>query len=224
MDRGEKMFKVKYFNVKLKEGKKMKKIILSIAGVLALSSVALAASIGTFPISVIIPAATSVTFKVAKVVGTTFTDNGSSNLNFSVAYNTTANAYLAEQYFAIDLAPDGAASYSSITFGYSGQTNPVGQTDGLDKKATMTPVKVVGTDETPLAGYGVPLGGTLPTITNAQVSGGFLRVYVGLATGELIGGSGADAGDPKIPGSVPFVATDKIGNYGGTLKITATLV
>ncbi len=217
------MFKVKYFNSKLREGKKMKKIILSVVGVLAFSSVALAASVGTFPISVIIPAATSVTFKVSKVVGTEFTENGT-NLDFDVTYNTTANAYLANEYFAIDLAPNGAASYSSITFGYSGESKPVGQSDGLGVKATMTPVKVVGSAETALAGYGVPLGGTLPTITNAQVTGGFLRVYVGLATGELIGGTGADRNDPKIPGSVPFVATDKVGSYGGTLKITATLV
>lgn len=201
----------------------MKKIILSVAGVLAFSSVALAASVGTFPISVTIPAATSVTFKVAKVVGTTFTENGT-NLDFTVKYNTDVNAYLAEQYFAIDLAPNGAAAYSSITFGYSGESKPAGQTDGLGVKATMTPVKVVGTSETALAGYGVPLGGTLPTITNDQVSGGFLRVYVGLATGELIGGTGPDSTNPKIPGSVPFVATDKVGSYGGTLKITATLV
>lgn len=223
------MFKVKYFNAKLREGKKMKKIILSVAGVLAFSSVALAASVGTFPISVSIPAATSVTFNVAKVTGPVdkpfFEPNPTgNNLNFDVTYNTTNNIYLANEFFAIDLAPDGAATYSSITFGYSGQSNPVGQTDGLGVKATMTPVKVVGKTETALAGYGVPLGGTLPTITNAQVTGGFLRVYVGLATGELIGGGGPDAADPKIPGSVPFTAADKVGNYSGTLKITATLV
>ncbi len=222
------MLKVKFLNSQLREGKKMKKIILSVAGVLAFSSVALAASVGTFPIAVSIPAATSVTFNVAKVTGSgptlKFEKNPSENLDFTVNYDTTNNIYLANQYFAIDLAPDGSATYSSITFSYTGETNPVGQTNGLGVKATMSPVKVVGSTETALSGFGVRLGGTLPTITNDQVSGGFLRVYVGLATGETIGGTGADKNDPKIPGSAPFTAADKVGNYGGTFKITATLV
>lgn len=207
----------------------MRNILMSVFIVFAVSTAALAASVGTFPIAVSIPAATSVTFNVAKVTGPVdkpfFEPNPTgNNLNFDVTYNTASNIYLANEFFAIDLAPDGAATYSSITFGYSGQSNPSGQTDGLGVKATMTPVKVVGTTETALAGYGVPLGGTLPTITNAQVAGGFLRVYVGLATGQLIGGAGADKDDPRIPGSAPFTAADKVGNYGGTLKITATLV
>jgi hypothetical protein len=169
-----------------------------------------------------------VSFIVNKVTGPsnapTFTANpNGNNLNFGVTFNDANSIYLANESFAIDLAPNGVATYSSVTFSYTGETVPTGQTTGgLGTHAAITPVKVVGNQETQLAGFGVRLGGTLPSITNAQVSGGFLRVYVGLVTGER---TGPLLTDPlKVPGSVPFSGADKTGDYGGTLKITATLV
>ncbi len=206
----------------------MKKIILSILSIFAFTTVASAASVGTFPISVNIPPATSVSFIVNKVTGPSnapdFNANPDGNtLKFDVSFNDTNSIYLAGESFAIDLAPNGVANYQSITFSYTGETVPAGQTNGgLGNHAAITPVKVVGITETQLAGFGVRLGGTLPSITNADVAGGFLRVYVGLVTGERTGPLPTDP--LKVPGSVPFSGADKTGDYGGTLKITATLV
>lgn len=206
----------------------MKKLILVILFSLALAHSAIAASTGTFPIAVNIPPADSVNFIVNKVTGpsnapTFVTNPDGKNLNFGVTFNGQNSIYLANESFAIDLAPNGIANYSSVGFSYSSETNPTGQAanTGLSTHGTITPVKVVGNQETQLAGFGVRLGGTLPSITNSQVAGGFLRVYVGLATGELVGGAGTAA---KIPGSVPFSGADRSGDYKGTLTITATLV
>ena len=50
-------------------------------------------------------------------------------------------------------------------------------------------------------------------ITVAETTGGFLRVYTGVVTG--------DASTPA--GGVPFTNADKPGAYNGTLVVTATV-
>ena len=86
----------------------------------------------------------------------------------------------------------------------------------MNKRATLTAVKVVGINETKLRNGAI--GDSFPALNNADISGGFLRVYVGLATGEAVNGV------PVVPGTVPFTNADKPGTYTGTLTITATLV
>ncbi|MCB9757895.1 MAG: hypothetical protein H6753_05685 [Candidatus Omnitrophica bacterium] len=213
----------------------MKKLFL--LTVLAVALSASAAFAAAFPITATIPAATTVNFIVSEVTppataggNPVFASYPSLNLNFATAgqgmkYDTKNGIWTGDRFFAIDLAPVTAGgvpapgTYGSISFSYAANVVPAGQaaTEGLNKRATLTAVKVVGTTETQLRNGA--MGNTFSSLSNADVAGGFLRVYVGLATGETTTG-----GAPVVPGSVPFTNADKPGTYTGTLTITATLV
>ena len=207
----------------------MKKLlVLTALAVAVLGKVAFAAD---FPITAKIPAATTVNFIVSEVTpGPTpvFVSHPSFNLDFSTAgtgmsYDAANGIWVGSRFFAIDLATvDGTGTpapgtFGSISFAYAGQVVPAGQpaTEGLNKRATLTAVRV-NADETETSLRKGAVGNTFTSLTNADVAGGFLRVYVGLATGET--------GANEIPGSVPFTNGDKPGTYTGTLTITATLI
>lgn len=209
----------------------MKKLfILTVLAVAFMGKMAFAAA---FPITATIPAATTVNFVVSEVTpGATpvFTSHAGLNLNFATAgtgmsFDATNGIWVGSRFFAIDLAPSTAAgvpapgNYGSVSFAYSANVVPAGQsaTEGLNKRGTLTAVRVNGdASETKLRSGA--LGNTFTNLTNTDIAGGFLRVYVGLATGEAVGGV------PVVPGSVPFTNADKPGTYTGTLTITATLV
>jgi hypothetical protein len=207
----------------------MKKLFLLTA--LAVAVLGKAAFAADFPITAVIPAATTVKFVVSEVTpGPTpvFVSHPSFSLDFSTAgtgmsYDLTNGIWVGSRFFAIDLATtkaDGTpapGTYGSVSFSYGGNVVPAGQgaSEGLNKRATLTAVKV-NSDSTETSLRKGAIGNAFASLTNADVAGGFLRVYVGLATGE----TGANA----IPGSVPFTNADKPGTYTGTLTITATLI
>lgn len=211
----------------------MKKLFLLTA--LAVAVLGKAAFAADFPITATIPAATTVKFVVSEVTpGPTpvFVAHPSFNLNFDTAgtgmsFDAANGIWVGSRFFAIDLATtkaDGTpapGTYGSIAFSYGGNVVPAGQAanEGLNKRATLTAVRVnADATETQLRNGAV--GNAFTNLTNADVAGGFLRVYVGLATGETTGTPPV----PKVPGSVPFTNADKPGTYTGTLTITATLV
>ena len=210
----------------------MKKIIL--VALLAVFTVCTTVLAADFPITANIPAATKVLYKVSMVTPgnpPTFVAHLNNNLNFKTAgegmkYNDQTGVWAGSRFWAIDLSPStinddpAPATYGSITFAYAANVVPAGQavTEGLNKRATLTAVKVVGVNETQLRNANI--GSAFAPLTNADVAGGFLRVYVGLATGEKVGNPPVD----KVPGSVPFTNADKPGDYTGTLTITATLI
>jgi hypothetical protein len=186
-----------------------------------------------FPIIVDLPAAVEVRYNVSQInpADNTWTPNGSNVLNFSSAggglqFLTGPNIWVGKRYFAIDASPtlvDGTpapGAYNQITFTYSGQVVPAGQpvNEGLNNRAVMTAVRV-NPDETEDVIVAGTVGSGLRTINGAEVNGGFLRVYLGLATGET-----DINGIPLIAGSVPFTNGDRPGSYNGTVTITATLL
>ena len=203
--------------------------LLTVLSVALSTSAAFAAA---FPITAAIPAATTVAFKVSEVTPgspPTFADHNSFSLDFTASngmqYDTVNNIWVAKKFFAIDLSPvtaQGVAApgtYGSISFSYSANVVPAGQpaNEGLNKRAGLTAVKVVGTTETQLRNGNI--GSSFAPLADADVAGGFLRVYVGLSTGQLNAQN-----QPVVPGTVPFTNGDKPGTYTGTLTITATLV
>lgn len=210
----------------------MKKILLTI-GLLLSSSIAFASTSGVFPIQLTLPAATTVKFVVSQVTPgspPTFVEHGGNFLNFDTAgldFSSANGTYLPKKFWAIDVAPTDAAgvpapgNYGSISFTYSSNVVPSGQpaTEGLNNRATFTAVKVQGaTDsQTETTLQKAALGASHTDLTQADVDGGFLRVYVGGATGET-------EGPNFVTGTKPFTLGDKPGTYTGTLTITATLL
>lgn len=215
----------------------MKKVILAILLSLGLSASAYAAgsSTGVFPLQVTIPSATQVNFIVSQVEGSTFSPHTGNFLNFDAAgagmkYDTVNNVWVGSRYFAIDFSPsDGTnpapANYGTISFNYSSNVVPAGQPadEGLNKRATIAASRVEGATgsqtEIPVITARAVGVGAIPSLTGADAQGGFLRVYVGLSTGELDG-----TGNPVAANSKPFTNGDKGGVYTGQLTITATLL
>ena len=201
----------------------MKKLFLLTA--LAVAVLGKSAFAADFPITAVIPAATTVNFIVSEVTpGPTpaFAAHPGNNLTFDMGYLSGPGIWVGKKFFAIDLSPANGANpapgvYGSISFSYSGQTVPAGQApaEGLNRRATLAAVRVNSnaTETVLLKG---PIGSAFASLNNASVAGGFLRVYVGTATGET--------GVNEILGSVPFTNADKPGTYAGTLTITATLI
>lgn len=208
----------------------MKKVILTL--ILLFSSTLAFADTGIFPIQLTLPAATNVKFIVSEVTpGTTpgFVEHPGNFLNFDdggLNFSATNGTYLPRKFYAIDVAPTDAegvpapGNYGSISFVYSNNVVPAGQllTEGLNNRATLTAVKVVGATGTQTESIleRSALGASHTNLTQTDVDGGFLRVYIGGATGEI--------GANEVPGTKPFTLGDKPGVYTGTLTITATLI
>ena len=209
----------------------MKKIILlAVAALFVCATASFASITGTFASAASLPAATDVNFVVSNVTNgppITFTQVGSGHAT-SLAWGTgdmqfdsSFRIWTGKYYYAIDLSPtDGVnpapGNYSSITFGYSGESNPSGQAAGagLGQKAIFAPVRVNGVVETGIGGpTALKNAGSHATIVQADLAGGYLRVYVALYTGS-----------PAVADAVPFSNGDIAGSYSGTFTITATLI
>ncbi len=215
----------------------MKKLVILLTlAILGMSTAAFAAATtpGVFDVSVQVPAATDITYIVSKVTPANAIPWevissgsgaplvwGTSDLKF----DTDNKIWTGKHYFAIDLAPSlgvngdpAAGNYGSVTFAFSDETVPAGQAagNGLSKRAVLTAVRVTSAGDDPLPLRGperLGLIGSLSPITQTNVAGGFLRVYVGLYTGS-----------PAVAGAVPPTNGDTAGSYGGKITISATLV
>ncbi len=215
----------------LRKGDKMNPIITSVAvflGVLLYSiSPSFAQSVKTFTLSASVPPATSIAINAFSVNSTgtpIFTAVNGLALSFgSLTFNATNGIYLPDHYFVVDLASQGGAGTPNVTLTYTEGANPNSSTggNGLGKKATATFVKVAGTTETGLTGHGPKkLLSDLSSgenIAASEITGGFLRVYLGIVTGD------PNASFPDPSGAEVFSNADSGGTYDGTLLVSATL-
>lgn len=173
----------------------------------------------SFLVSASVPAATGVSITASSVNSTTnaFTPVAGTNLNFNpLTFDATNSIYLPNHFFAIDIGTTGGAGTADTTVTYTEGTNPNGTGKGLGWHATATFVRVEGATEVPLTTHGpkkLLKDLTSEHVTPAESTGGFLRIYSGIVTG--------DASTPA--GGVPFTNGDLPGAYNGTLVVTATV-
>ncbi len=217
------------------------KLSLILGGLLLLSPAAMAASNvfpaaapGTaFAVKAAVPSAASISITVNSVdaaTGKIFTPVTTPTLDFgTLTFTTTGtppiNVYLPNHYFTLDVAATaGGAGTPDTNFTYAEGAVPTGQptTSALGSKSSIVFAKEVFTssstppDETLLTTFG-PRRLNQMSATNipfTSVTGGWLRAYVGVCTGN-------PATDPA--GCVPFTNADVAGNYSGTLTVTATV-
>jgi hypothetical protein len=179
--------------------------------------------VGTFPVTADIPPATSVSFVVSQVdVNNHFTSNGSNNLTFPVSLDPDLKIYTPAYTFAIDVATSGGAGNPDVLIQYSNNNNPNGTGPGLDIHGVSTVQKVVGAtgDQTVTNLKSATLGDMNNyNVLKTALVGGFMRVLVGLSTGNTNPLDGPI--DP--PNVIPFTNGDLSGTYTGTLTLTATL-
>lgn len=139
------------------------------------------------------------------------TGGGTANFDNHAMVATTDGVYLTGYYYALEIAPVGGGwSGSGITFTYSGGANNI----GLHSTATLVECVYTGPttppDENDIAVYGLhQMNRTVP-ITSYE--DGWMRIYLGLATGEEASGLGV----------TPFTAATPAGLYSGSLTISYT--
>ena len=202
----------------------MKKLLFSLGvfGLLSLALTSLSYALTgskTFTLSASVPAATGIAINASKVdsASNQFSAVAGTALTFNpLIFNSVNGVYLPDHYFAIDIGASGGAGTPDATVTYTEGANPNNPGHGLGWKASATFVKVQGTTETQLAAHGPKkllksVNGE--TISFVEVVGGFLRIYVGI-----------NSGDVSTPATgEPFTNGDKSGTYDGTLFISATV-
>ncbi len=197
------------------------KLILSVvvwAG-MCLSSSMINAETTSFLVSASIPAATGASITASRVNAATnaFTAVSGTNLSFDpLTFQATNQIYLPDHFFAIDIGSVGGAGSPNVNVTYTEGLNPNTPGKGLGWHSSATFVRVEGATEVPLTAHGpkkLLKDLTGENITSAEATGGFLRVYTGIITG--------DASTPT--GGIPFSNADKPGAYNGTLVVTATV-
>lgn len=200
--------------------KKVSYLLTAAVLILVLQGVGLAGAATTsFLVSASVPAATGVSITASRVNSATnaFTPVAGTNLSFDpLTFNATNGIYLPDHFFAIDVGVVGGAGAPSVVVAYTEGLNPNNPGKGLGWHSAATFIRVEGTTEVPLTAHGpkkLLKDISSENITSTETTGGFLRVYAGILTG--------DATTPAT--GVPFTNADKPGAYNGTLVVTATV-
>jgi len=160
-------------------------------------------------ITAAIPQQNGLTVTVSKVVGTTWTL--ATGVAFgSLVFDAKNNIFTTGgSYYAMDVGINSNAADWTVTHRVTSVTNG---TDTLDNNINVTFMKqtsdTIGTqlDKVSYA------NSNNKAYTKTQLSGGWLRIYYGLATGD-----GTDA-----PNTTPIGSVKNYGNYQGTITITLT--
>ena len=186
----------------------------------------------SFTVSATVPAATGVSINAASVAVNADGTSGAwtalaadaTTMSFgTLTYNSTYGYWAPDHYFAVDIGTSGGAGNLTTVVTYSEGTNQNQSSGGhgLGYKGIATFQKVTGsgtnTQEATIAAHGkkrfIDLTGE--TVTPAQVSGGWLRVYLGIATDPTATG--------MPTGTEIFTNLDHSGQYTGTVTFTATV-
>ena len=206
------------------------KLSFILASMLVFNQAAMAqlAAPQTFTVKAQVPLSSSVGITVNSVNSTgtaIFTPVSGTTLDFgTLTFNSTNQIYQPNHYFSIDVAPISGAGAPDTTITYTEGTNPNGTTNGLGMKTTATFDKEVYVNSTTntetLLSEGKKRLIDLATpglhVPYTEVSGGWLRVYVGVWVGST-----ASPADPS--NGQPFSNADQAGTYTGTLLISATV-
>lgn len=202
----------------------MKKTWLMMIGMVALSASVANAQSQPFTVQANVPAATSASFSVSKVIpGTpeTFVPTATTNLDFgTLTLDTTNNIFVPAHFWVIDVGANGAGS-PDIAVTYTDTANPNGALNngtGLGRRGTISYAEVVTNADLSqtvnlIRGESLSQANTSGGVNETAFDNGFLRVSVGVATG-----------DPALQegNATPFTALDNPGNYSGTVTLTAT--
>ncbi len=176
-------------------------------------------------VQVTMPSSTGITVKMTEVKsdgnvwGITediTASGGTINFDNHPMVVTDEGVYLTGYYYVLDIAPAGGGwAGSGVTFSYSAGINDI----GLHSKATL--VECVYTapdtkpDENDIATYGLhDMNRTIPITSYDE---GWLRVYIGLSTGQKTGKESEEG-----LGITPFTAATPAGLYSGSLTISYT--
>lgn len=204
-------------NIK-KGGDKMTKriLMLALALVFGVTGLCLAAQTKTINVTASVPQVTGgLNVTVAKINADTdhWDQVGDIPIAFgTLTYDTENGIFLPDYYYAVDVGViDNSGTAWTLT--HTRASVKKDATNNLDNNINVTFVKQVSdTSGTELKK--VTFANSNNTAyTKANLAGGWLRIYYGIATGK----SGQDA-----PGASPVTIDKPYGTYAGTVTITVT--
>ncbi len=184
------------------------RIVLCLVMVLTLSSFCSAQESKVVDVKAYVPQQSGLVISVSKVVGNTWTP-GQTTIDFgSLVFDTQYNIFMGTAYYAVDVGVNSNAASWQLKHETTSISNG---SETLDENINVSFVKQLDKDrDEPLLKVNfTESNGKI--FFKSQLTGGWLRIYYGLATGE------ADAANAK-----PIGATKTFGNYQGTVKITLT--
>ena len=187
---------------------------------------AVSAATRSFTISASVPTATGVSITASSVavpsnVFTSLASNATMLSFDTMTFSATYGYWAPDHAFAIDVGTVGGSGNLTTVVTYTEGTNQNSATGGhgLGYKgiATFQKATVSGgvTSETSIAALGKKRLIDLTsgaTVTPAQISGGWLRVYLGIVTNPA-----------DVLGSEIFSNIDHSGTYDGTITFTGTV-
>ncbi len=157
-----------------------------------------------------IPPTSGLSVSVSKIVGNTWTP-GQASINFgSLVYNLENNMMMGSCYYAADVGVSSNAANWQIKHETTSIANG---SDTLDENINVVFMRQIddwNAAELLKVNFAESNG---KVFSKSTLSGGWLRIYYGLATGEI----GKDA-----PNAKPVGTLKTFGNYQGTVKITLT--
>jgi len=171
-----------------------------------------AASSQTVNVNATVPTMTGgLSVTVSKVIGTAWTPATSVSFG-TLVWDTVNHIFLPASYYAVDIGvTDNSGTAWTITHT---RTSLAGNGSNLDSKVNVSFNKqtssTVGT-ELQKVSYG---NSQSIAYTKAQLSGGWLRIYYGVGTG--------DPTKPDATGVTPIGLDTPAGTYNGTVTITLT--
>lgn len=194
-----------------------RKALIFIYGVAALVLVvASVVNAEVYTIGANVPSSTGASFTVSKVAEDgIFVPHPTNNLDFGeLTLDSTNDIFIAPHYFNIDIGGLNGAGIPRIQIQYSDTGAPNGATSQLGDHGTLSTFSVIGN---PQGNSVVPINflslhqADGVTLVPGDLNGGFLRVALGVSTGNV--GVEGDA--------VPFNLGSTPGVYTGTLTFTA---
>ena len=198
----------------IREVVKMKNILICMifVAVAFCATNALAATSQTVNVNATIPTITGgLSVTVSKVTGTVWTPATSISFG-TLVWDTVNHIFLPASYFAVDIGvTDNSGTAWTVTHT---RASLAGQGTNLNNKVNVSFNKqtsdTVGTEL-----QKVSFGNSQSiAYTKAQLSGGWLRIYYGVGTG--------DPAKPDTPGVTPIGLDTPAGTYNGTVTITLT--
>lgn len=185
------------------------KVIGCFLFVLALIPVCFAADVQVLTPKAVIPAASALSVNVSKVTGTAWSPAAS--IDFAnLVFDAQNNIFMGSCYYAVDVGITSNAANWQVKHE---TTSIVNGAEKLDENINVVFMKQL-TDRDAIELLKVNFAESNGTVfSKSQLTGGWLRIYYGIATGEV----GKDA-----PNAKPVGPLKTVGNYQGTVKITLT--
>lgn len=170
-----------------------------------------AADTKTVDVAAVIPQQNGLTVSVSKVVGTTWTNATAIDFG-SLVYDAENSVFGANAYYAVDVGVNSNAAEWTVTHRASSISNTAG-TDDLDDNINVDFVKQVDDDTATDLDKVTFANSDNKAFTKSQLTGGWLRIYYGIATGNAT---------EDAPGAVPIDSDKPFGDYKGSVTLTLT--